>query len=143
MLEHRLQDIVKELKKIEKGNSKHSSRTELDKACFVHDALYSDKKYLTKFKKGYKIVLKSISKYGLYFFDKKESGVRVNEKLAEELHKSAIKKFKKGLWKIWRQHLGSRFGNVKYLSCAIDISTKDAWVKSLTEKRLLMLLSKY
>ena len=143
MLEHRLQDIVKELKKIEKGNSKHSSRTELGKACFVHDALYSDKKYLTKFKKGYKIVLKSISKYGLYFFDKKESGVRVNEKLAEELHKSAIKKFKKGLWKIWRQHLGSRFGNVKYLSCAIDISTKDAWVKSLTEKRLLMLLSKY
>lgn len=77
-------------------------------------------------------------------FDKKTvSRVNINEKLAEELHKSAIKKFKKGLWKIWRQHLGSRFGNVKYLSCAIDISTKDAWVKSLTEKRLLMLLSKY
>ena len=37
----------------------------------------------------------SISKYGLSFFDKKTgSEVSENEQLAQELHKTAIKKFK-------------------------------------------------
>ena len=32
----------------ETGNLKHSYRNELDKACFVHDAAYSDRKDLAK-----------------------------------------------------------------------------------------------
>ena len=45
----RLLNILKELKKFrETGNLKHIYKNELDKACFVHDAVYSDRKDLAK-----------------------------------------------------------------------------------------------
>ena len=49
MLEDFLLNIVKEFKKFkETGNLKDLYRNELDKACFAHDAAYSDSKNLVK-----------------------------------------------------------------------------------------------
>ena len=82
------------------------------------------------------------------FCDKKTaSRVRVNEQLAEELHKPVIKKFKRtkvyARFKdnIWAadlaemESLSSKNKNVKYLLCVIDIFTKFAWVKPLKDKK--------
>ena len=89
----------------EKENLKHFYRNELDKACFAHDAAYSDSEDLAKRtildkilkdraneiarNRGYQRALASI----IYkSFDKKTgSGISVNEQLAEELHKPVIK----------------------------------------------------
>ena len=71
------------------------------------------------------------------FFDKK-TGLRVsvNEQLAKELHKPVTKKFKRRKiyaifkYNIWAAHLAemellsSKYKNVKYLLCVIDIFTK-------------------
>ena len=44
--------LIKNSERIQKfrgtGNSRHSYRNELDKACFAHDAAYSDSKDLAK-----------------------------------------------------------------------------------------------
>ena len=89
---------------------------ELDKACFTHDAAYSDSKDLTKRTVADKILKDrafNIAKDQKYdgcqrglasmvykFFDKKSegSGVKLipqNEQLANELHKPIIRKFEK------------------------------------------------
>ena len=100
----------------ETGDTNYIYKNELDKACFVHDAAYSDSKDLTKRTVADKI-LKNKSfdiakdpKYDEYqrglaymvykFFDSKVSGSGAkltlqNEQLAEELHKPIIRKFKK------------------------------------------------
>ena len=91
-------------------------KNELDKACFVHDAAYSDNKNLTKRTVADKILKNKafdIAKYAKYdgyqrglasmvynFFDSKVSGssaklILQNEQLAEELHKPIIRKFEK------------------------------------------------
>ena len=83
-------------------------RNRLDKACFAHDAGYSDSKYLVKRTISDKVLKERAfeiarnPKYGGYqrplacmvykFFDKKKEkktgpGASVNEKLSEELHK--------------------------------------------------------
>ena len=104
----------------ETGNLKHLYRNELDKAYFAHDAAYSDSKDLAK-----RIISDKILKDRAYetprncnydgyqralasmvykFFDKKtgsgatatsKTGLSINEKLAEELHKPVTKKFKR------------------------------------------------
>ena len=96
---------------LEIGNLKHLYRNELDKACFAHDAAYSDSKDLPKKTISEKILKnrayeiarnrkydghhKALANMVYKFFNKKtRSGVRVNEQLAEELHKSVYKKFK-------------------------------------------------
>ena len=79
------------------------------------------------------MILKSISKYGLYVLDKKTgSGISVNEQLAEELHKSVTKTFKRRKvsarfkYSIWAvnlaamESLSSKNKNVKYFLCMID-----------------------
>ena len=89
---------------------------ELDKACFVHDAAYSDSKDLTnrtvtdKILKNKAFNIAKDPKYDGYqrglasmvykFFDSKVSGSGAkltlqNEQLAEELHKPIIRKFEK------------------------------------------------
>ena len=89
---------------------------ELDKACFTHDAGYSDSKDLTKRTVADKILknkafdIAKDPKYDGYqrglasmvykFFDSKVSGSGAkftlqNEQLAEELHKPIIRKFEK------------------------------------------------
>ena len=105
----------------ETGDTNYIYKNELDKACFVHDAAYSDSKDLTKRTVADKILknkafdIAKDPKYDEYqrelasmvykFFDKKSVGSgakRVNtkitpqnEQLAEELHKPIIRKFKK------------------------------------------------
>ena len=79
-------------------------------------------------------------------FDKKTgSGISVNEQLAEELHKSVIKKlkrrkvyarFKDNIWAAdlaEMESLSSKNKNVKYLLCVVDIFTKYVWVKPLKD----------
>ena len=78
---------------------------------------------------------------------KKWSGVSVNEELAEELHKTVIKKFKKRrVYTIFKDNiwvadlaeiesLRSKNKNIKYLLWVIDVFTKYAWVSSLTDKK--------
>ena len=80
-------------------------------------------------------------------FDKNTgSGGSVNQKLAEELHKPVIRKFKRrrvcarfknNSWAAHLAEMGSLFSenrNVKYLLCVIDVFVKYAWIKPLKDK---------
>ena len=154
----------------ETGNLKHLYVNELDKACFAHDAVYSESNNLYK-----RIVLDKILKYRAYeitrnggynkyqralasmvykFFNKKTgSGVSVNKQLAEELHKPVSKKFKRmkvyvrfkvNIWAAdlaEMESLSSKNKNVKYLLCVIDVFTKYAWVKPLKDKKVKTVLN--
>ena len=100
----------------ETGDTNYTYMNELDKACFTHDAAYSDSKDLTKRTVADKILknkafdIAKDPKYDGYqkglasmvykFFDSKVSGSGAklalqNEQLAEELHKPIIRKFEK------------------------------------------------
>ena len=105
----------------ETGDTNYIYKNELDKACFAHDAAYSDSKDLTKITVADKIlkyrafIIAKDPKYDGYqrglglasmvykFFDKKSKGSGVvnikltpqNQQLAEELHKPIIRKFEK------------------------------------------------
>ena len=100
----------------ETGDTNYVFKNELDKACFVHDAAYSDSKDLTKrtiTDKNFKNRAFDIAtdpKYDGYqrglasavykFFDSKVTGsgaklIPENEQLANELHKPIIRKFEK------------------------------------------------
>ena len=94
-------------------------KNELDKACFTHDTAYSDSKDITKRTVADKILrnrafnIAKDPKYDGYqrglasmvykYFDKKSEGSGVvntkltpqNQQLAEELHKTIIRKFEK------------------------------------------------
>ena len=112
--------FTKHKKRIQKfketGDTNNVYKNELDKACFVHDAAYSDSKDLTKRTVADKILKNKafdIAKYPKYdgyqkglasmvykFFESKVSGSGAkltlqNEQLAEELHKPIIRKFEK------------------------------------------------
>ena len=122
MLADHLLNIKKEFKSLKRLEIKnYIYKNELDKACFAHDAAYSDSKDLTKRTVADKILktkafdMAKDPKYDRYqralvsmvykFFDKKssESGVKhvntklipQNEQLADELHKPIIRKFEK------------------------------------------------
>ena len=94
------------------GNLKHLYRIELDKACFAHDAAYSDGIDLAKRTisdnilkdKAYEIAVNckydgfqtALASMVYKIFGKKTgSEVSVNEQLAEELRKPVIKKIKR------------------------------------------------
>ena len=103
----------------ETGDTSYIYKNELDKACFAHDAAYSDSKDLTKRTVTDKILrnkaftIAKDQKYDGYqtglvstvykFFDKKSAGSGVvnikltpqNHQLAEEIHKPIIRKFEK------------------------------------------------
>ena len=100
----------------ETGDTNYIYMNELDKACFTHDAAYSDSKDLAKRTVADKILknkafdIAKDPKYDGYqrvlasmvykFFDSKvsRSGAKLvpeNEQLAEELHKPIIRKFEK------------------------------------------------
>ena len=114
---------------IQTGDTNYIYKNELDKACFAHDAAYSDFKDIKSRTAADKIlrdkayeIAKDPKYYGsqrglasmVYkFFDKKTAGSGVksipqNEQLAEELHKPIIRKFKKrkSIFNIQRQYLG-------------------------------------
>ena len=100
----------------ETGDTNYIYMNELDKACFTHDAAYSDSKYLTKRTiadknlKNRAFDIAKDPKYDGYqrglasmvykFFDSKVLGsgaklIPENKQLAEELHKPIIRKFEK------------------------------------------------
>ena len=105
----------------ETGDTNYIYKNELDKACFAHDAAYSDSKDLTKRTVADKILrnrafdIAQDPKYDEYqrglasmvykFFDKKSAGSDAkhvntkltpqNQQLAKKLHKPIIKKFEK------------------------------------------------
>ena len=101
---------------IQTGDTNYIYKNELDKACFAHDAAYSNfkdiKNRTTADKilrdKAYKIAKdpkyydaqRGLASMMYKFFDKKTAGCDVkstpqNEQLAEELHKLIIRKFKR------------------------------------------------
>ena len=139
----------------ETENLKHLYRNESDKACFAHDAPYSDSKDLAKRTisdkilkdRAYEIARNcnygecqtALASMAYMFFDEKiGSGKSVNEQLAEELHKPVMKKFKRrkvyakfkgNIWAanlIEMEALSSKNKNVRYLLCVIDVFTKYA-----------------
>ena len=74
-------------------------------------------------------------------------GESVNEQPAEELHKPVIKqcnrrkvsaRFKDNIWMADLTEIGSlssKYENLKYLVCEVDVSTKYALVKTSNEKK--------
>ena len=75
------------------------------------------------------------------FFDqKKGSEARVNEELAQELHKLVMQKFKNFKDNVCTADLAetgslsSKNWGVQYFLCAINVFTKFAWIKPLNDK---------
>ena len=149
----------------ETGDTNYAYKNELDNACFVQDAAYSDSKDLTKrtiadknLKNGAFDIAKD-PKYAGYqrglasmvykFFDSKVSGsgtklISENEQLANELHKSIIRKFEKrkvystfkdNIWGVDLQLLSKYYKEIRFLLCVIDIFSKYAWVVPLKDKK--------
>ena len=145
------------------GNTDFIYKNELDKACFQHDMAYGKAKDLVRRTQSDKVLrdkvfkIASDPKYDGYqrglasmvykFFDKKSSGSGItnepNYQLANELHKSIIKKFKKrkvyssfrdsilGVNLTDMQSLSKYNKGIKYLLCAIDLFSRlmgYAWV---------------
>ena len=81
------------------------------------------------------------------FFDKK-TGISVDGKLAEKLHKPELKKLKRRrVYARFKKNFGaedlaevkslsSKNKNVKYLLCVKDVFTKYTWVKPLKDKKI-------
>ena len=136
---------------------------------FAHDAAYSDNKNLgkrtiSKQDRACKITRslnydgyqRAIASMVYKFFVKKTgSRISVNEQLAEELNKPAIKKlkrrkvyarFKGNIWSadlIEMESLPTLNKSVKYLLCVIDVFTKYAWVKPLKGKKCKRVLNAF
>ena len=83
----------------ETGNLKHLYRNELEKACFTHNAAYSDSKDLAKStisEKNFKERAYEIARNRKYDgYERALASIESSERLAEELHKPVKKKFKK------------------------------------------------
>ena len=156
------------IKKVEQtGNTSYIFKNELDKACFKHDSAYADYKDLTNRTHADKVLkdrafeIASDPKYDGYqrglasmvyrLFDKKSSGNGVsnvnNVKLADELHKSVIKKFTKrkvyslfkdNIWGVYladMQLLSRQNKGIKYLLCVIDLFSKYAFFVPLKDRK--------
>ena len=79
----------------------------------------------------------------------------VNKKLAIELDKSVIEqiknrrvytRFKDNVWEAGLVDMGSlssKNRNVKHLLCVMDVFTKYAWVKTLTDKKSKTVLNAF
>ena len=135
------------------ANTDFTYRNELDKACFQHDMAYGKSKDLTKRAQWDKVLkdkLFKISKYYGYqkglpllvykFFDENCSGnglaAEPYYQLANELHRQVIRKFKRrkvdssfrdNIWGIYLADMQSHRKynrGIKYLLCAIDLSSK-------------------
>ena len=155
------------------GNTNFIYRNELDKACFQHHMAYGKSEDLIKRTQSDKVLkdkafkIANIPNYDGYqrglasvvynFFDKnsasldksKGSGIinELNYQLANELHESIIRKFKKrnvyssfkdNIWGVDladTQSLSKYNNKIKYLSCVIDLFSKYAWVVPIKDKK--------
>ena len=152
------------------SNTDFIYKNELNKACFQHDVAYGKAKDLLSRTQSDKVLrykafkIASDPKYDGYqtglasivykFFDKKSSGGSIineaNYQLANELHNSSIKKFKKrkvyssfkdNIWGVDladMQSLSRYNKRIKYLLCAIDLFSKYAWVVPMKDKKVLV-----
>ena len=168
----------------ETGDSRYIYRIELDKAYFQHDVAYGDFKDLAKRTAADKVLrdkafnIAKDPKYDGYqrglasmvykSFDKKtasltdksaaSSGIKSmpqNEQLAEELHKSIIRKFikrkvysafKDNIWSadLVDMQLISKFNiGFRFLLCVIDIFSKYVWVVPLKDKKDLSIVNAF
>ena len=163
----RHKERIKEFKRT--GDTRYIYRNELDKACFQHDSAYADHKDLINRTEADKVLkdkaydIASNPEYDGYqrglasmvykFFDKKSTGSGINtiksssSILADELHKPAIRKFKKrkvysqfkdNIWGVDladMQSLSRKNKGIKYLLRAIDLYGKYAFVIPLENKK--------
>ena len=166
------------------GDSRYIYKNELDKACFQHDMAYGDFKDLTKRTAADKVLenkafnIAKNPKYDRYqrglasmvykFFDKKTKGSGVtpanksaiksipqNEQLADELHTTVARKFKKrkvylafkdNIWvaDLADMQLISKFHKgFRFLLCVIDIYSKYAWVVPLKDKKGVSIVNSF
>ena len=158
----------------ETGDTSYIYENVLDKACFQHDMAYGDFKNLPKRTAADKVLrdkafkIASDQKYDGYqrglasmvykFFDKKSQGKGLannneNIQLANELHKSIIKKFNKrkvhSLFKdnicgvdLVDMQLLSKF-NKGFRLCVIDIFSKYAWIIPLKDKKGISIVNAF
>ena len=157
----------------ETGDTNYIYKNELDKACFQQDMAYGNFKDLARRTASDKVLrdkafnIAKNPKYDRYqralasmvynVFDKKAAGSGFNthanksafnnEKLAEELHKPIIRKFKKrkvysgfkdNIWgaDLADMQLISKFNKgFWFLLCVIDTFSKHAWVVPLEDKK--------
>ena len=163
------------------GDTRYIYRNELDKACFQHDSAYADHKDLINRTEADKVLrdksydIASNPEYDRYqrglasmlykFFDKTSTGsgfkklkntTKSNSSiLADERHKSIIRKFNKrkvySQFKdnIWRvdladmQSLSRKNKGIKYLLCAIDLYSKYAFLISLKDKKGISIVNAF
>ena len=149
------------------GNTDFIYKNELDKACFQHDMAYGKAKDLVRRTQSDKVLRdkafkiasdpkndgyqRGLASMVYKFFDKKSSGSGItnepNYQLANELHKSIIKKFKKrkvyssfrdsilGVNLTDMQSLSKYNKGIKYLLCAINLFSKYAWFIPMKHKK--------
>ena len=147
------------------GDTCYIYRNELDKACFQHDSAYADHKDLINRTEADKVLRdkaydiasnpesdgyqRGLASMVYKFFDKKStgSGIANSSILADELHKSIIRKFNKrkvysqfkdNIWGVDladMQSLSRKNKGIKYLLCAIDLYSKYAFVIPLKDKK--------
>ena len=167
----RHKERIKEFKRT--GDTRYICRNELDKACFQHDSAYADHKDLINRTKSDKVLrakaydIASNPEYDGYqsglasmvykFFDKKSvgSGIASSSILADELHKSAIKKFNKtkvysqfndNIWGVDladMQLLSRKNKGIKYRLSAVDLYSKYAFVISLKDKKGISIVNAF
>ena len=153
----------------ETGDTNYVFKNELDKACFVHDAAYSDSKDLTKRTiadknlKNRAFDIAKDPKYDGYqrglasmvykFFDSKvtRSGAKLipeNEQLV--IRKLEIRKvystFKDNIWGVdlADMHLLSKYNKgIRFFLCVIDIFSKYAWVVPLKDKKSISIVKAF
>ena len=155
------------------GDTRYIYRNELDKACFQHDSAYADHKDLINRTKADKVLrdkaydIASNPKYDGYqrglasmvykFFDKKSigSGIASSSILADECHKTIIRKFNKrkvysqfkdNIWGVDladMQSLSRKNKDIKYLLCAIDLYSKYAFVIPLKDKKGIRIVNAF
>ena len=147
----------------ETGDTNSIYMNELDKACFTHDATYSDSTDLTKRTTADKNLknrafdIAKDPKYDGYkrglasmvykFFDSKVSGSGAKLIPENELHKPTIRKFEKrkvystfkdNIWGVDladMQLLSKYNKGIRFLLCVIDIFSKYDWVVPLKDKK--------
>ena len=155
------------------GDTRYIYRNELHKACFRHNSAYADHKDLINRTKSDKVLrdkaydIASNPEYDGYqrglasmvykFFDKKSmgSGIASSSILADELHKTVIKKFNKrkaysqfkdNIWGVDLADMKSisrKNKGIKYLLCAIDLYSKYAFVIPLKDKKGISIVNAF
>ena len=157
------------------GNTNYIYKNDLDKACFQHDTAYGKYKDLTKRTQSDKVLrdksyeIASNPKSQGYqrgqaamvykFFDKKSKGSGIksmsNQQLADELHRSIIREFKKRKVysslkdNIWGVDLAdmkiiSKYNKgIKFFLCVIYLFRKYAWVVPLKDKKGITIVNAF